>query len=106
MSAPASRLKKGRELSGLSVAQASKLLGLRVIDLLEYEVGVATPTPARLKEMANVYGCSRSWLEGTDTPVSDDTKQLLRDDRISFSERDTLTEILSSMESKGTDVLD
>jgi transcriptional regulator with XRE-family HTH domain len=92
------RLRRGRELSGLSGVQAAKLLGIRSQKIGQYEVGEVVPAAKMLKDMANVYGCSRAWLEGQDVAVSDSTKQLLRDDRISFSDRDAIEEILSSME--------
>ncbi len=91
------RIAKGRELSGLSISQAAKLLGLSETRLAYFEQRKTKPSPAVLKDMANVYGVSLPWLTGSPPVVSKSTRKLFRDSEVSASDRDKIELVLGSM---------
>ena len=92
-----SRIVKGRELSGLSIAQAAKLLGLSETRLAYFEQKKTKLSPAVLKDMANVYGVSLSWITGAPPVIEESTRKLLRDSELMPSDRDKIELVLGSM---------
>ena len=91
------RIAKGRELSGLSIAQAAKLLGLSETRLTYFEQKKTKPSLAVLKDMANVYGVSLPWLTGAPPVISKSTHKLLRDSELTADDIDKVEQILGSM---------
>lgn len=73
-----SRLQHQREVSGLSLAQAAKLLGWAQGPLHAFEIGAVAPTDEDLGALAKIYGCSIAWLRGETAELSDDGEALLR----------------------------
>lgn len=60
MAAKARMLKlmfKRRE-AGLTQGELAKKVGLKRMTIYNYEAGLRKPTPDKLKEIANVLGCS------------------------------------------------
>ena len=49
--------RKCRLMAGLAIEQAAKEIGVSRQSLYNYESGESTPTVARLKKMAELYGC-------------------------------------------------
>lgn len=96
-SATIPRFAKGRELSGLSAAQAAKLLDITEARLGSFERGKSKPSPIMLRDMANVYGVSLPWLTGHPPVISKQTAKLLKDENISSSDRDTIEQVLGSL---------
>ena len=92
-----SRIVKGRELSGLSIAQAAKLLGLSETRLAYFEQRKTKPSPAVLKDMANVYGVSLPWLTGSPPVISKATRTVLKDPKLASSDRSKIKQVLDSM---------
>jgi transcriptional regulator with XRE-family HTH domain len=97
MTAPTSRIRRGRELSGLSSLQACRLLGAQLLDLYNWELGHATPTEERIRDMAKVYGVSIAWLNGADPVIPAGTREALRSADISSTEREQLVELLGAI---------
>lgn len=91
------RFAKGRELSGLSAAQAAKLLDITEARLGSFERGKSKPAPMMLRDMANVYGVSLPWLEGSPPVSSKQTAELLKYSDLSFSDRDKIEEVIGSL---------
>lgn len=92
------RLCRARELAGLSLAQAARLLDIPCWMLERAEAGLRDPVSHELRKMADVYGCSVSWLRGAEPQMPDETRKMLRESEIGFSERDDLLELIGSME--------
>lgn len=65
MTATASnRFRKAREQAGLTLGQASRLLGIPITDLSGMELDKMIATEAALTAMQDRYGVSRAWLVG------------------------------------------
>lgn len=63
-----SRIRRGRELAGLTMGQASRLLGIGLVALSDLEREKIVPTEEELRALADCYGVATSWLQG-DEPV-------------------------------------
>lgn len=88
------RYRRGRELAGLSIAQAARLLEISATRLAEME---AARDASLAQRMSDVYGASVAWLRGAEPNVPPTVLELLRDDRLAFCDRDALLELLGSM---------
>lgn len=73
-----SRLRATREGAGLSLGQASRLLGVEVVWLSEQETQDPSATPEQFATMAKVYGCSVAWLRGETAELSAENEALLK----------------------------
>lgn len=93
------RVRRGRELAGLTMGQASRLLGITLTSLSDLEMGRSTPNERELELLADCYGCSLAWLAGLrEAQVSDATKDVLRSANITSDEREDLIELLGSIQ--------
>jgi transcriptional regulator with XRE-family HTH domain len=72
-----SRLTSTRIGAGLSVAQASKLLGWHPDNLIAIESGEHPPSPTGLRKLAELYRCSVAWLRGETAKLSAGNEALL-----------------------------
>lgn len=105
MSSPiqSNRLRRGRELAGLSKGQAAKYLGIdkHQLELWELELweNSLEGCPFDLVMMADLYGCDPAWLGGVNDPVPDDhpIRELLKDGRISFEDECKILELFESI---------
>ena len=77
----ASRLRKAREMAGLSQAQVAKILGLHRPSVSEMEAGRRKVSVDELTKLAQIYSVDIEWLAGS-TP---DTKK--GEERIRFAAR-------------------
>jgi hypothetical protein len=69
----ANRLRRAREIAGLSATQAARLLGWDTLALEEHETGHERAARYPLSDgewtkLADVYGCSVEWLQGDEMP--------------------------------------
>jgi transcriptional regulator with XRE-family HTH domain len=71
------RFRHQREVCGLSMKQASRLLGVEVGFVLSWETLAVKPTEEQLRAMAKVYGCSVAWLQGETAELSAESNALL-----------------------------
>jgi transcriptional regulator with XRE-family HTH domain len=102
VSAPTSRLRRARELAGLSLGQAARRLGWAQGPLGAMEIGQGTPpTETDLVALATLYGVSLAWLQGADPVVPDHVDRVLRDADIPHGERDRLLELLGAIMTPG-----
>lgn len=58
------RFTRARELAGLSVGQAARILGVPAGDLAAVERAQAPSTVLTSERLADTYGCSTAWLTG------------------------------------------
>lgn len=73
------RLARAREICGLSITQASKVLGWARGPLFAIETGQgAPPSDDDLIKLAALYQTTVAWLLGDEPQISDDNKALLR----------------------------
>lgn len=90
------RLRRGREICGLSIAQAAKLLGWSQGPLHAMEIGATKPTDTDLGQLAKLYQTSPEWLLGAEPVLPDQLHQMLRDaadDGVSAHDRDIVLEV-------------
>lgn len=70
------RLRKAREMAGLSQLEAAKKLGISNGTLSGYERDYRDPDTRMLEKIANLYEVSTDWLLGlTDDPTPPDRKE-------------------------------
>lgn len=97
----AERLKLARDLSGLSQAQAAKILDMSRPTVSEIEQGRRNVTGAELKEFSNIYDVDVNWLlsESGDNESVNSKIQLAAREISKMSEKDVdkLFKLLSSM---------
>lgn len=95
------RYRRARELAGLTLAQAARLLGTGACDLSNMEIHAADPILRPTAEMecrmADVYGCSLIWLQCADPDIPESTRKMLREADLNPTERDGLLELLGSI---------
>jgi len=77
----ASRLKKARQMAGLSQAQVAKILGLHRPSVSEMEAGRRKVSVNELTKLAEVYSIDIEWLSGSTPEVKGD------DERVRFAAR-------------------
>jgi transcriptional regulator with XRE-family HTH domain len=65
------RLRRGREISGLTMGQAARLLGMRVPDLSLMELNGVHYDDDRLPALAALYQTTVAWLLGDDPKLCD-----------------------------------
>lgn len=93
-----SRLTRARELAGLSLAQAAKLLGWARGPLYAMEIGEGVPpTEDELRKLAELYGVSLAWLRGEDVELPAATRAVLRQVEHP-GDRARLTELLTAIQ--------
>jgi DNA-binding XRE family transcriptional regulator len=103
------RFKRGREMAGLSVTQAAKLLGISKETLSSIEEGSVDTEDSLVESLSRVYGSPVRWLRGESVDESKmiSIRQLLRDhENISSGDRDTVLEfagMLSLQEPRKTE---
>lgn len=90
----ASRLRKARELAGLSQGQAAKRLGLHRPTISEIEAGRRNVRPEELVEFSKLYGVELNWV------TTGEVGQLKVDQSILAAARE-----LSSMSDKDIETL-
>jgi transcriptional regulator with XRE-family HTH domain len=73
------RLRRGREISGLTMGQAARLLGMRVPDLSLMELNGVHYDDDRLPALAALYQTTVAWLLGDDPKLSPENLALLCD---------------------------
>lgn len=91
------RLLRGRELAGLSLPQAAKLLGWAQGPLFSMENGLCEPTEGDYRAVASVYGASIEWLRGDHVEPQADLVKALRDKGVEGSDRDTVLEFAAML---------
>lgn len=90
----ATRLRRGRELVGLTLSQATRLLGWHGSSLLsELEDGTSVPTDANLTRLAALYQTTVSWLLGDEPQISDEGHAMLRSIE-DTSDREAIREVM------------
>ena len=95
---PPSRLRRAREIAGLSLGQAAAKLGWSQGPLQAMEVNAGyQPTEDDLRTLAALYGVSAAWLRGADPVVPAAAARLLRESRIEPRDRDALEELLGAI---------
>lgn len=74
------RYRRARELAGLSLGQAARLLGIGIVDVIELESATDTPAIQTIpaQHVASMYGVSLAWLEGAEPVLPPVAQQLLR----------------------------
>ncbi len=91
------RYRRARELAGLSLGQAAKLLDVDLVWLSSVELEQIQPDLDWQRRMAEVYGCSLAWLQGNDPEIPESTRKMLRESDLSPTERDALLELVGSI---------
>lgn len=95
------RLKRARELSGLTLGQAASRLGVsdRTLARLEEDPSLEKGYDSFLSvDMAKVYGCSLEWLRGEPVKPPEEVVALLQPrDGLSVKESQALLELFTSM---------
>ena len=91
------RLTRAREMAGLSLAQAAKLLGWQrdhgVTTLADLESGKREPATSLLNALADLYDVQVEWLRGDDLVLRPETEMLLRSVE-NTTDRETLRDLL------------
>lgn len=87
------RLRSTRKVCGLTMKQASKLLGWAQGPLFSFEIGAVTPSDDDLRALAGIYGCSVAWLRGETAELSAESVALLKTVEHT-SDRETLREFM------------
>jgi transcriptional regulator with XRE-family HTH domain len=72
------KLRRGREASGLSQAQAAKLMNLHRPTVTEIENEARKVSAGELKQFAEIYHVSIDWLMGETSSVNDKIKLAAR----------------------------
>jgi transcriptional regulator with XRE-family HTH domain len=72
------RLQQSRDAAGLSQAQAARLLGIHRPTLSNIESGDRKVTAGELKQFADLYKVSTSWLLGEEVPLESRIKLAAR----------------------------
>lgn len=95
------RLRRARELAGLSIGQAAKLLGWSQGPLVLMEKGHGhPPDPGELGRLASLYGVSVEWLRGDEVQLSDDHRMLVGEIEHD-GDRARVAELLASLPRRG-----
>ena len=94
-----SRLTRAREMAGLSLGQASKLLDWPRWMLERYESGKDDIPDVCLRRLADLYGVSLAWLRGEDIELPESTRQVLREVEHT-GDRVRLTELLEATQGR------
>lgn len=71
------KIKKIRQLRGLTQAQLATLVGLPVARIKQYEINVRNPKPAQLQEFASALGVSTEFLTNHNIDTYNDIKHIL-----------------------------
>lgn len=96
-----SRIRRARELAGLTIGQAARRIGWTVVDVSSFETGSATPSEIQLRMFADLYGVNLAWLQGADPVVAPATRALICGADISWAERDGLLELFGAIATGG-----
>lgn len=91
------RYRRARELAGLSLGQASRLLDIGLVRLSDIELKRREPENAERIAMADRYGCTLAWLDGATPAVPDDIARVIRDAALPDDDHARLLELLGSM---------
>lgn len=75
----AKRLRNARETAGLTQVEVSKRLNKSSTTITNYESGIRKPPMNVLKQLADIYGVTFSYLAGFEEP-NGDTKDLFEED--------------------------
>jgi transcriptional regulator with XRE-family HTH domain len=94
----AERVRRAREMAGLSLGQAARVLGCLRQTVADFEAGYSTPQPSHLQQMADVYRVSLAWLRGDDVKFPEATVRWLAQAPISDEDRDRLLELLTALD--------
>lgn len=92
-----SRIRRGRQLAGLTMGQAARLLGMTVVQVSDLELGRTEPTPDQIAALADRYGVGAAWIAGADPVIPDECQRVLRMADISTGDRETLRELLGAI---------
>jgi len=95
------RCKEAREQAGLSIGQASRMLGCGIdyLDLFEQR-DLITPDRLRIM-MAEKYGCSEEWLKGEGPDMDYATiKAIKGSEDLCDHDRDILAKLVASLPRK------
>ncbi len=98
----ASRYTRARELAGLTIAQATKLLGWTDnMLLIDIESGEHIPSVGVVAKLADLYGVSAAWLRGARPVVPPAAERLIiqamNDQRMSSRCGDDLLELFGAI---------
>ncbi len=100
----AEKLKLARELSGLSQAQAAKVLEISRPTISEIEQGRRNVTGAEVKQLSNVYGVDVGWVLSEQDESEEVTRKVQLAAReigkMSEDEVTKLFKLISSMKKK------
>ena len=89
---------RARELAGLSVGQAARVLGVPLAELRAVESGQASSPALTNERLADVYGCSIAWLAGS-VPQHDFAaiNRILDGREMYFRDREAIAELLAAL---------
>lgn len=73
-----SRLTRARNMAGLSIAQATRLLSCASSWIPQLERGLTAPDDADLAALAELYGVTVAWLRGAEVELPAATREALR----------------------------
>lgn len=92
------RRARARELAGLSVGQAARILGVKPAELRAVELGQVTSSALTSERLADVYGCSVAWLTGA-VPRHDFSaiNSILGGRELYSRDREAIAELLASL---------
>jgi hypothetical protein len=91
------RCRLARELAGLSLGQAARLLGITADDLRRVEVSDACYAGANQTNLADVYGVNLKWLSGFSPRRDYAAVDCIPGGReLPFHDRDVLAECLAA----------
>lgn len=102
MSEAIHRLRRARELAGLSLTQAARKLGWDGLSLEEHETGACAALRWPLSDdewsrLADLYGVTVAWLRGADVELPEATREVLRQVEHN-GDRARLTELLEAVQ--------
>lgn len=92
-----SRLRRAREIAGLSLGQAARRLGTSTTALSDFEMGESTPSAATIRVLASLYCVSISWLSGADPVIADDVRRAIDTAILSNADRASLIDVIGAI---------
>jgi transcriptional regulator with XRE-family HTH domain len=88
----ASRIRRARELAGLTLEQASRMIGLGTETISNIEIGNTEVSDEWMGRIAAAYRMSLEWLRGDPVVIPDSVTKMLGEANISQRDRDVVLE--------------
>ena len=92
------RFARARELAGLSVGQAARLLGVSAADLAAVEQRGEPRGEITLARLVDLYGCSVAWITGEVPQFDYAAADRAGGRELYFRDREAIAELLASMQ--------